>query len=371
MDIWREVQRFLLIVAILSTGLPTGAAPPLPLLPALGAEHQVTVSGLSSGGYMAAQFAVAFSKDVKGVGVIAGGPYGCSQGNVLLAATTCSCAIPGACSSPTPSVLAFQSWNAAEGKAALNLVDPLVGLKAQRVWMLSGGKDVTVRFANVKALQLFYVDRDKGHAPPQQVQLQRLARAGHGMPILNTPKGVACSLTAAPFINNCADDAAGDLLAWLYPGPALSTASIETGQLLDFDQTVYTQGLDYTGLADKGYVFVPDACNVAGAACRLHVVFHGCQQSGETLDASGMPMGRLFADNAGYNRWAAGSKIVVLYPQIRPHATTTPSAYRNNPQGCWDFWGYTRLFPSTGIYATNAAPQMLAVVRMIGALQAH
>jgi poly(3-hydroxybutyrate) depolymerase len=283
MDIWREVQRFLLIVAILSTGLPTGAAPPLPLLPALGAEHQVTVSGLSSGGYMAAQFAVAFSKDVKGVGVIAGGPYGCSQGNVLLAATTCSCAIPGACSSPTPSVLAFQSWNAAEGKAALNLVDPLVGLKAQRVWMLSGGKDVTVRFANVKALQLFYVDRDKGHAPPQQVQLQRLARAGHGMPILNTPKGVACSLTAAPFINNCADDAAGDLLAWLYPGPALSTASIETGQLLDFDQTVYTQGLDYTGLADKGYVFVPDACNVAGAACRLHVVFHGCQQSGETL----------------------------------------------------------------------------------------
>ena len=103
MDIWREVRRFLLIVAILVPGLPTGATPPLPLLPALGAEHQVTVSGVSSGGYMAAQFAVAFSKDVKGVGVVAGGPYGCSQGNVFLATTTCSCAIPGACSSPTPS----------------------------------------------------------------------------------------------------------------------------------------------------------------------------------------------------------------------------------------------------------------------------
>jgi predicted peptidase len=39
----------------------------------------VTVSGLSSGGFFAHQFHVAFSKLVKGAGIIAGGPYGCVE----------------------------------------------------------------------------------------------------------------------------------------------------------------------------------------------------------------------------------------------------------------------------------------------------
>lgn len=36
---------------------------------------QISVSGISSGGYMAQQFHVAFSKAVMGAGIIAGGPY--------------------------------------------------------------------------------------------------------------------------------------------------------------------------------------------------------------------------------------------------------------------------------------------------------
>jgi hypothetical protein len=347
-------------------GLPAiiGAAP---LLPALGTESQVTVSGVSSGGYMAAQFAVAFSKDVKGLGVIAGGPYDCSQGNIAVATTRCSCQTPGFCSPPTPTVLAFQSWNEAEGKASINLIDSLNGLKTQRVWLFSGGKDTTVPFADVKALQRFYIDPDKGNVANGQVRFQRLAVAGHGMPVLDAPDGVACSRTAYPFLNNCAVDAAGDLLAWLYQGSRMATAPPEPGELLEFDQTAYTQGLEYTGLGDTGYVFVPNACTTAGAACRLHVVFHGCQQSRDSEAPSGARTGRLFVEQAGYNRWAAGSKIVVLYPQVEPH--NTGIGYQYNPLGCWDFWGYTRLFPSTGIYATNAAPQMLAVMKMIGALQ--
>lgn len=42
----------------------------------------VTVSGISSGGFFAVQFHVAFSALVQGAGVIAGGPYFASQGNV-------------------------------------------------------------------------------------------------------------------------------------------------------------------------------------------------------------------------------------------------------------------------------------------------
>lgn len=35
----------------------------------------LSVSGISAGGFMAVQFQVAFSKSVKGSGIVAGGPY--------------------------------------------------------------------------------------------------------------------------------------------------------------------------------------------------------------------------------------------------------------------------------------------------------
>src|SRR5687768_7001962 len=39
----------------------------------------ITVSGLSSGGFFAHQFHVGFSSVVNGVGIIAGGPFGCVE----------------------------------------------------------------------------------------------------------------------------------------------------------------------------------------------------------------------------------------------------------------------------------------------------
>ena len=50
----------------------------------------VSVSGISSGGYMAAQMHFAYSKTIKkGAGVVAGGPVYCSQGNVMIATGPC------------------------------------------------------------------------------------------------------------------------------------------------------------------------------------------------------------------------------------------------------------------------------------------
>lgn len=57
-----------------------------PPLPALNIDiTQTSVSGLSSGGFMAVQIGVAYSSIIKGVGVVAGGPYYCSQDSVLIA----------------------------------------------------------------------------------------------------------------------------------------------------------------------------------------------------------------------------------------------------------------------------------------------
>ena len=49
-------------------------------LPAYEAKRDATsVSGISSGAYMAGQFELAHSSIVKGAAIIAGGPYGCAQ----------------------------------------------------------------------------------------------------------------------------------------------------------------------------------------------------------------------------------------------------------------------------------------------------
>src|ERR1700751_4545651 len=58
--------------------------------------NHISVSGLSSGGYMAVQFEVAFSSILKGAGIIAGGPYYCAQGNEITATSVCSC-VPFGC----------------------------------------------------------------------------------------------------------------------------------------------------------------------------------------------------------------------------------------------------------------------------------
>ncbi|MBC86589.1 MAG: polyhydroxybutyrate depolymerase, partial [Bdellovibrionaceae bacterium] len=45
-------------------------------------QSKISVSGISSGSYMAGQLHVALSGTFSGVGLVAGGPYYCSQGSV-------------------------------------------------------------------------------------------------------------------------------------------------------------------------------------------------------------------------------------------------------------------------------------------------
>lgn len=49
----------------------------------------VTVSGLSAGGFMAVQVHVAFSSVVNGSAIFAGGPYFCADANLYTAEYTC------------------------------------------------------------------------------------------------------------------------------------------------------------------------------------------------------------------------------------------------------------------------------------------
>jgi poly(3-hydroxybutyrate) depolymerase len=94
---------------------------------------------------------------------------------------------------------------------------------------------------------------------------------------------------------------------------------------------------------------VPAACSGPGAAarCRLHVAFHGCKQGQSYVQDA-------FARRAGYLAAADAGSIVVLFPQI------APSYQPLNPNGCWDWWGY-----SGDAYATRLGPQIVAIKAMV------
>ena len=333
------VTRLLLLAAIFC--LPAAAAD---RLAARGADiSEVTVSGLSSGGYMAIQMQVAHSTRIKGVAAFAAGPYNCAQGSLWTAyynCTTPSSWFP----LPKPELLKAQ----AERLARDGRIDPVANLGVTRVWFFTGGQDRTVSRPVVEAALRFYSDFNSSvhHRPYVFVRDQE---AGHA--VVTAEAGSACGASAPPYINDCDYDAAGALLAHLL-GPLQPPAAKPTGWLVSFDQEEFAGGDAHAiSMADAGFAYVPADC--ATARCRVHIAFHGCRQNADVV-------GERFVREAGYNRWADSNRLMVVYPQ-----TVARYFYPYNPRGCWDWWGYTG--PQ---YATKAAPQVRAVMGMLERLGA-
>ena len=304
-------------------------------LPALHAEtRNLTVSGVSSGGYMAVQFHVAHSKLVKGAGVIAGGPYYCAMGSVWTALYNCM--TPGAWT-PLPAVEALKA--AAESFARSGRIDPTRNLSGAAAWLFSGTRDATVLPPVVKQLQRFY-ELYGTHA-----LLVADKAAGHAM-VTRNAGNKNCAVTAAPYINDCDYDAAGELLRHLL-GSLQAPAGKPAGRLLVFDQDHYAAGSAYAvSMAQGGYLYVPKPCETE--RCRVHVVFHGCRQNAAEV-------GEQFVRDAGYNRWADSNRLIIVYPQ-----TIARYFLIFNPRACWDWWGYT----GPG-YATRDGAQIRAIKAML------
>ena len=324
------------IVALLAACAPP---PPGDELPRLNLQPgSLTVSGLSSGGYMATQYQVAFSADVAGAGIVAAGPWLGARGILTRALRDC---LEGETGGPdvTPLVAALRA------SAALGVVDDPSGLAADRIWIFHGAKDDVVGAAVSDSLVRFY----KVFVPLGQVEYVTQVPAAHGFPTRD--QGAACGTGAAPWILACGYDAAGEMLKHLYGGLAEPSSEV-TGTLHEFGQARYVGRGGLASMADTGFLFVPKDC-AAGASCRVHVAFHGCGQGVGTL-------GRSFARQAGYDRWADANRIVVLYPQADASAVRPI-----NPRGCWDWWGY-----SGADYAAKGGAQLAAVHRMLEALGA-
>src|SRR5271167_1584316 len=72
-----RIKSILIFVAV--TAAPAIAADAPALRGFNAAIEDSSISGISSGGFMAVQFATAWSSVIKGVGVVAGGPFWCAR----------------------------------------------------------------------------------------------------------------------------------------------------------------------------------------------------------------------------------------------------------------------------------------------------
>lgn len=341
----RPLTRFALLLLTAVTAPASPAA-----LPALGVQPTaVTVSGVSSGGYMAVQFHVAHASIVDGAGVLAAGPYECAEGSMWRALEDCMS--PDA-DNPVPDTAS--SVARVEEDAAAGRIDAPAGLTGDRVWLLSGGADHTVARAVVDALAAFYrtwIDADA-------LTYVTVPNAGHAMLSLDDPQANTCDTSEPPFINRCEGvDAAGQLLTQLL-GPLRPKAASAKGELLAFSQVAYARAAGAYGMGSTAYLYVPTGCRAGN--CRVHVAFHGCRQSADQI-------GMRFVEFAGYNRWAESNRVVVLYPQTTPRYgwawTGGWPRWVFNPKACWDWWGY-----EDADYATREGVQIDAVKRMLDRL---
>lgn len=321
-------------VAVLLFACSPGTDPDAAALPALGLPtDDISVTGISSGGYMAGQLHLAHAERISGAAILAGGPWRCAQGSVQRALGACI-------SADEADVDIDRLVGQARSAADAQHIAPIDALAGDRIWVFRGTRDTVVSLGVTRALARFY----RNLAPDADVTLSDDVDAIHAWPTVDF--GAVCEGFEPPYLAACGFDAAGTLLEALRG--ELAAPREDAGDLLRFDQREFWPASTPHSLHPAGWLFVPAQCSQSPMRCRLLVVFHGCRQSEDFVDEA-------FVRHTGLNEWAAGNDLVVIYPQVQA-STLRPM----NPMACWDWWGY-----SGDDYAQRSAPQIRAVMAMI------
>jgi len=316
----------------------------------------MSVSGISSGGFMTVQFHVAHSSTLVGAGVIAGGPYWAAQDNLDVAVSILD----------DPNLVDVNLLITETSYAyAANSIDNPANLKDQPVYMFSGTMDTVVLPEMMQKCLQYYQNYGSNCQTVFNVS------AEHSW--VTTNYGNQCAYLGSPYINNCTYDMAGGILRHIYGNVALP-GTYNSTNLYKVDQTAYVP-VGYLpteiSIGPVGYAYIPAACRtllanntsleeeketrksqvkgIGGTAgCPIHICFHGCNQNVDDV-------GTQFVVHSGVNEYAETNNFIVLYPQTIANVL--------NPQGCWDWWGYTG--PD---YATKLGPQIITVNNMANAL---
>ncbi|XP_053398394.1 uncharacterized protein LOC123553387 isoform X2 [Mercenaria mercenaria] len=243
-------------------------------------RRQISVSGISAGGAMATQIHVIFSKDIMGVGLIAGLPFGCSSGNMMTAVTTCMTMPSG--------VSAASLESRTETEADHGEIDAVTNMANDKVYILNGRADTTVNPGIGPVIESYY---EHFVSDRRNVKTNFDINSQH------------CMMP--------------------------TTEEHANGKLLKFSQSEFFPSSSHGSMDTTGYIYVPSGCMDKATECKLHVAFHGCLQGQDSI-------GDVFVRHSGYNEVGELNNIIILYPQA-VKSTMNPM----NPNGCWDWWGYT------------------------------
>lgn len=373
-----------------------GVLKPLPRLNI--SSYGISISGLSSGADFAAQFSVAFSRTIMGVGVFAGEPWHCSatmfpnETLVPFSATACgSDTYPGTVLPPSalfsshseiiprqrictvcpcfagqcdncppgrtvqcdhckaqPEVVDVKLLaSAAQRMARAGLIDDPKYLSRMRAYTYCGTEDqshygATVRardfYALFKASVLFNFSIPSGHCWP----------VDSGTPVPCGGGKILPGIMSAFPLQNCGYDGPGELLNHIY-GQLKAPVAMKDANLRLFDQKPFNGNDTFdVGLGDAGLIYVPQAC-ADGRLCTLHVSMHGCENP--------FVLEYPEAKQLSFNRWAEANDMVVLWPHNVKHGNQSSEHH-----ACWD--GYAQ----TPHYDTQRGPQMVAIASMIEAI---
>ncbi|MEE4451281.1 hypothetical protein [Novosphingobium resinovorum] len=350
----RVIAAFLCLLALFP---PPALADPPPL-PHLGTQMERTsVSGLSSGAFMAVQYAVAFSQSTIGAGIVAGGPYGCAAYGAPYAGGWTATQRAFACMkgqgvTDLPMAARYRD---------LGLIDPLDNIARQRIYLFHGTADGVVATAAMDAVAAFYRDHKVSRTSLLYV---KSVRAGHAF--LSDDLGDGClAKTTSPYISKCRKDGTlydqpQAILRHIFGSLNAKAAALSSAPE-PFDQRPFRTG--QSSLDDTGYLYVPAPCRDAQAHCPVHVVFHGCQQGarGNPKVAGSVGVGDAVYGRLGFNEWADTNRIVMLYPQV-----IASVAAPVNPMGCWDWWGYDGQMKNFfATFPTREGTQVAAIHKML------
>lgn len=354
------------------------SSPPAAPLPRFDADlTQCSVSGLSSGAFMTVQLHLAHSSMFVGAGVIAGGPYRCAESFRAASPIAEDAYVQNSlfiCMNP----LIPQAGPNAERLVAVarqtardGLIDPLRHLADDRLYIFTGSEDAVVDSSVVNTTRQFY---ELLGVAPGNLRFVDDVPAGHAILTTNledNPLGV----NQPPYINRLPGTRmqSWDILEHIH-GPLNPPAERLSGRVLRFDQREFFGNERRACMSAYGYAYVPKAVE-DGARCRIHVALHGCKQgynyvdvvNGRADSANNPPYGNRYFTTTGYNEIADTNQIVVLYPQ----AEGLDDGDTQNPEGCWDWWGYSSTDASHPDYYSQQAIQIRAIHAMLQRLGGH
>ncbi len=314
----------------------------LPSFKGILAVNNSYLVGVSAGAYMATQMQITYSSIFQGVGVIAGGPYFCSEGIVMQALYSCmDTTIPIDLDLIVNRIHDYQS----EG-----FIDESFFLHNHKVWIFSGSQDSVVKPPVVESLVSMY---QRLKIPKENILAVLNISAEHSWVTNNY--GNECGVKGSPFINNCNYDASGQMLQHLFQNSPLGALKPKgkaiQQNLLEFNQKeFFTESQDLLSLDEVGFVYVPTNCKLSSPRneqCRLVIALHGCLQGRSYLKDQ-------FVSNIGLNEYAETNNVIVLYPQA------VANQGELNPNGCFDWFGYSSMH-----FANNKGPQMQTLRNMM------